>query len=76
LDQQMVVAWGWWPTCSFSVLWCGEAFHGLGVWGAKVLALLVLYLRQVVYSISARSLIHGTHALCICVPVAILDPPH
>jgi hypothetical protein len=27
-----------------------------------------------VSSISARSLIHGAHAVCICVPVAILDP--
>jgi hypothetical protein len=27
-------------------------------------------------SISARYLIHRSHAVCICVPVAILDPPH
>jgi hypothetical protein len=26
-----------------------------------------------VSSISARSLIHGAHAVCVCVPVAILD---
>jgi hypothetical protein len=37
--QQAVVMWGWRPACSFSVLWCGEALHGLGVQGAKVLAL-------------------------------------
>jgi hypothetical protein len=30
------VAWGWRPTCSLSVLWHGEACHGLGVQGAKV----------------------------------------
>jgi hypothetical protein len=30
---------GWWPACSFSVLWGGEAFHGLGVQGAEVSAL-------------------------------------
>jgi hypothetical protein len=29
------------PTCSFSVLWHGEAFHGLGAKGAEVLALTV-----------------------------------
>jgi hypothetical protein len=31
-----VTAWGWQPACSLSVLWCGEAFHGQGVQGAKV----------------------------------------
>jgi hypothetical protein len=33
------VVWGWQPTCSFSILWCGEAFHGVGDQGAKVSAL-------------------------------------
>jgi hypothetical protein len=28
-----------------------------------------------VSSISARSLIAGAHTVCVCVPVAILDPP-
>jgi hypothetical protein len=31
--------WGWQPTCSLSVLWHGETFHGLGVQSAKVSAL-------------------------------------
>jgi hypothetical protein len=26
-------------------------------------------------SISARSLIHRAHAVCVCVPIVILDPP-
>jgi hypothetical protein len=30
---------GWWPACSFSVSWYVEAFHRLGVQGAKVSAL-------------------------------------
>jgi hypothetical protein len=34
---QMAAAWG--TTCSFSVSWHGEVFHGLGVQGAKVSAL-------------------------------------
>jgi hypothetical protein len=32
--QWMAAAWG--PTCSFSVLWGGGAFHGSGVQGAEV----------------------------------------
>jgi hypothetical protein len=35
----VVVACGWWPTCSFSVSWHGEHFHGLGVQCAEVSAL-------------------------------------
>jgi hypothetical protein len=35
-QQWAVVALEWQPTCSFSVLWHGEAFHGLGVQGAEV----------------------------------------
>jgi hypothetical protein len=43
----MVVVWGWWLTCSFSVSWCGEAFHGLGFRVLKFQLSLVLYLSQV-----------------------------
>jgi hypothetical protein len=32
----VMAAWGWWPTCSLSVSWHGEVFHGLGVQSAKV----------------------------------------
>jgi hypothetical protein len=66
---QGVVAWGWWPAFSFSILWNEESFHRLGVQGAKALG-------TCVSSVSARSLIHGAHAVCVCVPVTILDPPH
>jgi hypothetical protein len=30
---------------------------------------------QCVSSVSARSLIHEVHAVCVCAPVTILDPP-
>jgi hypothetical protein len=35
-DSIRVVALGWWPALSFSVLWSGEAFHGLLFQGANV----------------------------------------
>jgi hypothetical protein len=31
-----MAGWEWQPACSLSVLWHGEAFHGLGFQGAKV----------------------------------------
>jgi hypothetical protein len=34
--EMAAVECGWQPACSLSVLWLGEAFHGLGVQGAKV----------------------------------------
>jgi hypothetical protein len=36
----------WVPACSFSVLWCGEVFHELGVQVPKFQLSLVLYLSQ------------------------------
>jgi hypothetical protein len=36
----------WQPTCSLSVSWHGEAFHKLGVQGAKVSALPGAFLSQ------------------------------
>jgi hypothetical protein len=35
-QQPVVVVWGWRPTCSLSVSWHEEGFHGLGVQGAKL----------------------------------------
>jgi hypothetical protein len=35
------------PSCFLSVMWHGEAFHGLGLEGVEVLILLVLYFHQV-----------------------------
>jgi hypothetical protein len=33
--------WQWWQcSCFLSVMWCGEAFHRLGVQGVEVLILL------------------------------------
>jgi hypothetical protein len=38
----------WEPSCFFSVMWCGEAFCGLGVQGVEVLILLSsLFLQSV-----------------------------
>jgi hypothetical protein len=31
-------SWRWWSACSFSVSWCGESFHGLGIQCADVSA--------------------------------------
>jgi hypothetical protein len=39
--QQQRRRWQWWqPTSFLSVMWCGEAFYGLGVQGVEVLILL------------------------------------
>jgi hypothetical protein len=64
------------PSCFLSVLWCGEALYGLGIQGVEVLILLgALFLPGVAgSSISARFLIYGTHAVCLYILVAILDP--
>jgi hypothetical protein len=67
--------WGWWPTGSFTISWCGEAFHRVGVQGAILSALSCFPSVKCVSRISASSRIPGAHAVCICVPVAILDPP-
>jgi hypothetical protein len=61
----------WMPAFSLSVLWHGEAFQGLGVQGAKVSAFPGFTSAKRGSNISAKSLIHGAHAVCICVPVAI-----
>jgi hypothetical protein len=57
---QVVVAW--------------EAFHCLGVQMPKFQLSLVFTTAKCVSSVSASSLIPRAHAVCDCVPVAILDP--
>jgi hypothetical protein len=63
-DSWWVSAW-WWPTCSLSVSWHVEAFHGLGVRLLKFQLSLVLHLLQ-------AWLQHLSHGVCHCVPVASL----
>jgi hypothetical protein len=43
MSAKQVWSWhpaAWEPSCFLSVMWHGEAFHGLGVQGIKVLILL------------------------------------
>jgi hypothetical protein len=47
----------WWqqePSCFLSVMWHGEAFHGLGVQGVKVLILLAALFPPSVTPVSQR----------------------
>jgi hypothetical protein len=69
-------AGAWQAGCSFSKLWRGEDFHELEFQNAEVSAQVNLCFTSAkcVCRISARSLIHGAHTVCSCVPVAILDP--
>jgi hypothetical protein len=69
--------WGRQPSCFFTVRWCGEAFHGLGVQGVEIFNLLgALFQLECGSSISARSLTHRAYAICFCALVAILAPPY
>jgi hypothetical protein len=63
------------PSCFFSVTWFGEALYGLGVWGVRVLILLVFFSAKCGSSMSARFLIYGSHAVFLLPLVIILDPP-
>jgi hypothetical protein len=71
--RQVAVVLGWWLACSHIVLWCGEAFHRIGVQAANFNSPSCFTSAKCVYSVSAISLIHGVHAACVCVSVAILD---
>jgi hypothetical protein len=59
--------------CSFNLSWHGEAFHELGVQSADFSAFPgALLSAKCVSSVSAKFLVHGAHAVCGCVPVAML----
>jgi hypothetical protein len=63
------------PSCFLSLMWCGEALHGLGVQGVRILILLGgFFSAKYGSSISARFLINGVHSVCFLPLVTILDP--
>jgi hypothetical protein len=49
-------------SCFLNVMFYGEAFHGVGAQGVKVLILLA-------------ALFLGAHAVCFCALITILDLP-
>jgi hypothetical protein len=60
------VAWGWQPTCSFSVWWCGEAFQGLGVWVPEFQLSLVLHSQVWLQHRSKVPNSRSSCCLCLC----------
>jgi hypothetical protein len=63
------------PSCFLSVMWCEEAFPGLGAQGVDVFDSPCCFISSKCgFSISARFCSLGAYVVCFCALVAILDP--
>jgi hypothetical protein len=70
LEQWLCRPMGWGLGCSFSRRWCGES---RGSECQSFGSPLCFTSAECVSSVSARSLIHGAHAVCNCIPVTIFE---